>query len=411
MHETLNIVKSRPMLVGSLSLLVLLICCYHFLAMIGFDLSTIVALTAIIVILSLAKEVKVFFFDSVKQPKKNFLILCILISSFAGIIVDYGNMIEIGLTLILFFTIYLIFKNQNQNLNNFIADLMVASGVFMSIGVLIGLFESMFLSSKLFYHIFDNYAYIDQKVTYSGFGTNHNFSAYIVIVAQSFLFLSSSKHVEKLRTYLTALFLLTLLITGAKIAFLFLFLVVCNHFFDSKNKKNLINILLIALYLFASHIVIAFHGNYELGTLHYRELLFSIGNVDFVLNNYAHLKTAYFLELKENFFLPLNLINVTQAMNGDPHSLIYSLIIIGSLPLAISMVAFIGLGIYKNYRIIEDKYPSYFFCGLISIITETFLWDANNSIFFWIIILHAMTISKDSTHQITDSKLRSLSNS
>ena len=201
MHETLNIVKSRPMLVGSLSLLVLLICCYHFLAMIGFDLSTIEALTAIIVILSLAKEVKAFFFDSVKQPKKNFLILCILISSFAGIIVDYGNMIEIGLTLFLFFTIYLIFKNQNQNLNNFIADLMVASGVFMSIGVLIGLFESMFLSSKLFYHIFDNYAYIDQKVTYSGFGTNHNFSAYIVIVAQSFLFLSSSKHVEKLRTY------------------------------------------------------------------------------------------------------------------------------------------------------------------------------------------------------------------
>ena len=266
----------------------------------------------------------------------------------------------------------------------------------MSIGVVIGCFESMFLSSEFFYPIFDGYAYIDQKVTYSGFGTNHNFSAYIVIVAQSFLFLSRSRFVKNLRTYLTALFVITLLITGAKIAFLFLSLVVCNQFFDDKIKKNLINVLLITSYLFASHIVVAFHGSYELGSLHYRELLFSIGNIDIVLNNYAHLKTAYFMELKENFFLPLNLMNVTQAMNADPHSLIYSLIIMGSLPLAISMVAFIGLGICKNFRIIENRYPSYFFCGLISIITETFLWDANNSIFFWIIILYAINISKDS---------------
>ena len=396
MHETLKIVKSRPILVGSLSLLVLLICSYHFLKKIGLDLSVFVALVTIIVFLSLVKETKSFLFDSIKHPKKYFLTLCILIFGFAGIIFDYGNIIEIGLTIILFFTIYLIFKNQDKNLNNFIANLMVASGAFMSIGVVIGFFESMFLSSEFFYHIFDGYAYIDQKVTYSGFGTNHNFSAYIVIVAQSFLFLSRSRFVKNLRTYLTALFVITLLITGAKIAFLFLSLVVCNQFFDDKIKKNLINVLLITSYLFASHIVVAFHGSYELGSLHYRELLFSIGNIDIVLNNYAHLKTAYFMELKENFFLPLNLMNVTQAMNADPHSLIYSLIIIGSLPLAISMVAFIGLGICKNFRIIENRYPSYFFCGLISIITETFLWDANNSIFFWIIILYAINISKDS---------------
>ncbi|SVE22751.1 uncharacterized protein METZ01_LOCUS475605, partial [marine metagenome] len=244
-----------------------------------------------------------------------------------------------------------------KNLNNFIADLMVCSGIFMSIGVVIGLFESMFLSSELFYHIFNGYPYIDQKVTYSGFGTNHNFSAYIIVIAQSFLFLSRSRFIKNLRAYLTALFLLTLLITGAKIAFLFLALLVCNYFFEDKIKKILINILLITLYLFASHIVVAFHGNYELDSFHYRELLFSIGNIDFVLNNYAHMKTAYFMELKEHLFLPVNLIDITQLMNADPHSFIYSLIIIGGLPLAFSIVAFIVIGIYKNFRIIEDRYP------------------------------------------------------
>jgi len=266
----------------------------------------------------------------------------------------------------------------------------------MSIGVLIGLFESMFLSSKLFYHIFDNYPYIGQKSIYSGFGFNHNFSAYIIVVAQSFLFLSTSELMKNLRMYLTVLFLLALLITGAKIAVLFIVLVICNYFIEDKIKKNLMNIILIALYLFASHIVISFHGSYELGSMHYKELLFSIGGIDFILNNYGYMKAAYFIELKDNFFLPANLKDITQTLNADPHSLIYSLIILGGFPLAFSVFILIVKGIYKNFRIIEERYPSYYFCGLISVITETFVWDANNSIFFWIIILYAITISKNS---------------
>ena len=406
MHEKVNIFKSRPILVGSLALLVLLTCSHSFLIRLGFNPMDLRVLTALIVFLSLAKEAKTFVLDSLAEPGKYFLILCVLFFSFAGIIFHLENTWkEIGLFGFLFFSIYLILRNQDTNLNNFIANLMICSGVFMSIGVLIGLFEYLFLSSNLFYHMtdaagysYDNYPYIDQRIVFSGFEYNYNFSAYIIIVAQSFLFLSTSVFMKNLRTVLTVLFLLALLVTGAKIVVLFISLVVCNYFIKDKIKKNLLNIILIALYLLASHIVIAFHDSYELGSVHYRELLFSIGDIDFVLGSYGYLKAAYFIELKNNFFLPVDLREFQQTLGSisDPHFLIYTLIYLGGFPLALSVLVFLGKGIYKNFRIIQERYPNYYFCGLISIITETFVWDAINSLFFWVIILYAITISKNS---------------
>ena len=398
MFEKENIFKSRPILVGSLALLVLLTCSYHVLIRVGFNLSGLIALTALIVFLSLAKEIKTFVLGSLAKPGKNFLILCILVFSFAGIIFHFENTLEIGLFGFLFFSIYLILRNQDNDLNNFIANLMICSGVFMSIGVLIGLCEYLFLSSNLFYFIYDNYVYIDQKLVYSGFGFTHNFSAYIIVVAQSFLLLSTSVFMKHLRTYLTVLFLLALLVTGAKIVVLFISLAICNYFIKDKIKKNVLNIILIALYLLASHIVIAFHDSYELGRSHYRELLFSIGDIDVLLGNYGYLKAVYFIELKNNFFLPVDLREFQQTLDLtlDPHFLIYTLIYLGGFPLTLSVLVFLVKGIYKNFRIIQERYPNYYFCGLTAMITETFVWDAINSLFFWVIILYAITISKNS---------------
>jgi len=396
MHAKVNIFKSRPVLAGALALFVLLTCSHHFLVRFGFNPLNLRILTALIVILSLANEIKTFVLDVLKEPGKHFLILCILFFSFVGIIFHYENTWkEIGLFGFLFFSTYLIFRNQDTNLNNYIADLMICSGVFISIGVLIGLFESLFLSSNFFYNTYDGYAYIDQKVNYSGFGYNYNFAAYIIIVAQSFLFLSTSVFVKNLRMYLTVLFLLALLITGAKIAVLFISLAICNYFIKRIKLRNLLNIILIALYLLASHIVIAFHDSYELGSTHYREVLFSIGDIDFILGSYGYLKVAYFIELKNNFFLPVDL-REFQQITGDPHFMIYTLIYLGGFPLTLSVLVFLAKGIYRNIGIIRERYPNYYYCGLISMITEMFVWDSINSLFFWVIILYAITISKKS---------------
>jgi hypothetical protein len=396
MNQEVSIFKSKPILFSSLSLLVLLSCSYHLLNRFDYDLSVLIGLAASVFFLSLAKEIKIFLIGSLRNPGKNFLILCILFFSLLGIFFYFENIAEIGLFVILFFSIYLVFKNQDKNLNNFLTNLMIYSGIFMSIGVLIGFLESLFLSSQFFYHVYDGYPYVGQKLIYSGFGFNHNFSAYIIVVAQSFLFLSKSIFIKNLRLYLTTLFLLSLIITTSKIAFLFIFLIICNYLVKKRKIKNIIIITSIAAYLFLSHIVFSFNESSELGTTHYRELLFSVGRMDVILGFHGHLKAIYFIELLNNFFLPVSLKDVSLALGYDPHCLIYSLMILGGFPLALSVLIFIVLGVFKNFKIIEERYPIYYYCGLICVFTEMIIWDANNSIFFWVIILYAITISKDS---------------
>jgi len=398
MNKKVNILRTRPLVATSLSILLFSICSYHYLTRAGINLKILIVLSVLTVLISLVNEAKSFFVSIAKEPKKYYLIICILVSAIGGLIINIANIVETGLFLILFFSIYLIFINRDNDLINLVTNLVICSGVLMSIGVLTGLFESIFLSSKLFHQqYFGDYPAIsDQKYFYSGFGFNHNYSSHIIVIALSFLFLSQPPLLKKLRNYLTSLFTLALLITGARIVFLFFSLIACNYFFKKRTNKYLISAILISLYLLLSHILIGIHGNYELGSVHYREVLFSIGNIDFVLGNYGYMKSAYFVVLKENFFFPVSLSEISQSLSTDPHSLVFSLIILGGVPLALSVVMFLILGISKNITIIEHKYSKFFYCGLISIITETFMWDASNSIFFWIIVLYAITISKDS---------------
>ena len=398
MNKKVNIFATRPFVATSLSILLFSTCSYHYLTKVGINLKILIVLSILAALISLTNEAKSFFLSIAKEPRKYFLIICILVSAIGGLIINVANIIEISFFIILFLLTHFIFINKDNDLINLVTKLVICSGVFMSVGVLIALFESIFLSSKLFYELYgQGYPAISgQKLFYKGFGFSHNFSAYIIVIALSFLSLSQSTLSRKLRNYLTLLFTFALLITGSRIVFLFFSLIACNYFIKTRTNKYLISAILISLYLFLSHILIGVHGNYELGSVHYREVLFSIGNVDFVLGYYGHMKLAYFAELKENFFFPVSLSEISQSLTFDPHSLVFSLIILGGVPLALSVVMFLILGISKNLLFIEHKYSNIFYCGLISIITETFMWDASNSIFFWIIILYAITISKHS---------------
>ena len=60
MNEKVNIFKSRPVLAGSLVLFILLTCSHHFLVRLGFNPLNLRILTALILILSLAREIKTF---------------------------------------------------------------------------------------------------------------------------------------------------------------------------------------------------------------------------------------------------------------------------------------------------------------------------------------------------------------
>ena len=406
MNEIVNIFKSRPFLAVSLSSLLLLVCCYHFVYRLGLNLSILVGISAITLFISLSKEMLAFFKESLENKRKNLIVLCILFFSGLGLVLNFENIKEIGFFVILFFSFYLIFRNENRILNNFIFNLVIFSGILMSLGVFIGIFESIFLSSELFHHVYDGYAYFGEKSVYSGFGFNHNYSAYIIIIAQSFLFLSTSIFNRKLKLFLTLFFLAALLISAAKIAFLFLDLLAINFFSKQIGKKKFLIFGLISFYLFLTHIVIAISNGYEIGSDHYQELLFSFLGVDFILGFYGYSKELYFISLYENLFLPISLEDIRQALNYDPHFLFYSFIILGGFPLCLSILAFLTHGIYKNIIIIEKRIHVYFYCGLLAIISESFLWDAYDSPFFWIIIIYAITFSKD--HLITKEGSRAI---
>ena len=390
MKERLDIFLSRPVLTSSLSILVVLISSFHFFNRLQLDLSVIVAITALIFFFSLTKEIKNFLFGSKKRIQNYLLVLSILLFSSIGIILNIQNSKEIGFFVILFFSFYLIFKLQDKNLNDYIFDLIIFSGIFISIGVLMGLLESLLFSSKIFYHTYDGYAYIDKKYIYSGFGFNHNYSAYIIITAQSFLFLNTSPLIERFRVHLASFFFLALLVTSAKITFLFIALLLINYIFKDRLKKNCITFLLLSSYIFLSHVVIGFSGQYNFETSHYREMFFSFAGLDFIIGFYGYLKGAYFSFLIDNMFLPIGISEIKDVLLSDPHCLIYSLIIIGGFPLALSVLTFLITGIYKSYQNIEENYPKSFLCGLICIITETLLWDAHDSIFFWVLTMYAL---------------------
>jgi len=394
MRERLDILLSRPVLISSVSLLVVLICSFHLLDRLQLDLSGIVAITALIFFFSLTKEIKNFLLEPKGQIKDYFLILSILLFSGIGIIINIENSKEIGFFVILFFSFYLLFKLQDKKLNCYIFDLIIFSGIFISVGVLIGLLEASLLSSKLFYHIYDGYAYVDQKYVYSGFGFNHNYSAYIIITAQSFLFLSTSSLIKRFRVHLACLFFIALLVTSAKITFLFFALLLINYFFKDRFNKNIITFILLTSYIFLCHMVIGFSGQYDFDAPHYTKIFFSFAGLDFIVGLYGYLKGAYFPFLVENMFLPMGLNEIKDFLLYEPHFFIYSLIIIGGFPLALFVLTFLATGIYKNYQNIEENYPKFFLCGLICIITETLVWDANDSLFFWVIVMYALTAPK-----------------
>ena len=144
MNEIVNIFKSRPFLAVSLSSLLLLVCCYHFVYRLGLNLSILVGISAITLFISLSKEILAFFKESLENKRKNLIVLCILFFSGLGLVLNFENIKEIGFFVILFFSFYLIFRNENRILNNFIFNLVIFSGILMSLGVFIGIFESIF---------------------------------------------------------------------------------------------------------------------------------------------------------------------------------------------------------------------------------------------------------------------------
>lgn len=396
MENQIHVNKRKPYFNIIFSIFFFLICTYHFLIRIGISPQPLILISIFFIFILLSREIQFIFYDVLKDPKKYIFIGCILISALGGIVITSSNYLEMGQFLSFFLLSFIIFKGKAEFLINSIVRLIICSGVIMSCGILIGLFEAFFLSSQHFYHFGGDYPSImNEKYIFSGFGYNHNYSVHIILIALSFLFLSEVNISSKLQTFLALFFISAMMIASSRIIFLFFALVVCNLLFKNRNRKLLFCSLIIVFYLFFTHILIGLNGSYDLGSSHYREILFSIGKIDFVLGNYGYMKLVYFSELFENKFFPIPLSDITLLLNADPHSFLFSLIILGGLPLATFVILYLLSNILKNLPFVLENHSLIFYCGLISILVETVIYDASNSIFFWIIIFYSITASKE----------------
>jgi hypothetical protein len=103
MNNVVDILRKRPLVGIALSILLLSICSYHYLTRVDINIKLLIVLSALTLLTSLINEAKFLFIGVVKEPKKYFLIICILVFAAGGLIINIANIIETSLFLIFFF--------------------------------------------------------------------------------------------------------------------------------------------------------------------------------------------------------------------------------------------------------------------------------------------------------------------
>ena len=109
------------------------------------------------------------------------------------------------------------------------------------------------------------------------------------------------------------------------------------------SKRTLV-ILLLGLgfsYIFLSHIIIATSGTYNYPSIHFREILFSIKKIDFILGNYGIYKLYSLEAIKNSLLIPLGLSNFELIYGARPHFMLGSLVVYGGFSIAIFTISYL----------------------------------------------------------------------
>jgi len=341
--------------------------------------------------------------DSPTSVAKKFFILEILMILDILFIFLYLGHIERSLAL-LFLTLYIskgLFTLKTQHNFETASNIITCSAFIASIGIIFGLFELMFGSSYFFIQKMGfDYPYsngLEETMLVNGFFASANSSAYAIGAGLAFIKFQNLVK-DRLKGMLYFFFIIALIITKAK----FVFLIAATYFGFTLCKKMSIKFLMLYLlllgmsYLFLSHIMIALSGSYDYPSLHFREKLFSIGSIDFILGNYGMFKLYSLEAISSNIFLPGGLLSFVNTYEGRPHFMLGGLIISGGMSTAVlvySYIYFLLKGSWNEVLIgIKDHqlYLTIMFCFII----ETFNWNFTNNFYFWAMIMGLASINK-----------------
>ena len=266
------------------------------------------------------------------------------------------------------------------------------------LGVYLGFFESLFFDSTLF-HLYQGENYPNPVLAFfkeafgivlssnSGFQTSINYSAYILISCIGVLNLLNIQ--QPIKRVLKYLLFIGLVLTFAKVAYLFISIVITLHLI--KGEGNIFKILSISslaiAYLFLTHITLINSEALITDYKYYRLLIGNYLGMDFYLSLFAWLKVQAIDYIYQNNIASISLAGFKGTSGGiDPHSLFFYSALTGGYLFAVLVLikVFVNMLIFASLDVKKDKY---FLSLLIVFFIESFIWDPNNTPVFWIVVL------------------------
>tara|TARA_B100001059_G_scaffold86837_1_gene85019 strand:+ start:1694 stop:2938 length:1245 start_codon:yes stop_codon:yes gene_type:complete len=266
------------------------------------------------------------------------------------------------------------------------------------LGVYLGFFESLFFDSTLF-HLYQGENYPNPVLAFfkeafgivlssnSGFQISINYSAYIIISCIGVLNLLNIQ--QPIKRVLKYLLFIGLVLTFAKVAYLFISIVITLHLI--KGEGNIFKILSISslaiAYLFLTHITLINSEALITDYKYYRLLIGNYLGMDFYLSLFAWLKVQAIDYIFQNNIASISLVGFKGTSGGiDPHSLFFYSVLTGGYLFAV-LVLIKGFVNMLSFASLDVKKDKYFLSLLIVFFIESFIWDPNNTPVFWIIVL------------------------
>lgn len=266
------------------------------------------------------------------------------------------------------------------------------------LGVYLGFFESLFFDSTLF-HLYQGENYPNPVLAFfkeafgivlssnSGFQISINYSAYILISCIGVLNLLNIQ--QPIKRVLKYLLFIGLVLTFAKVAYLFISIVITLHLI--KGEGNIFKILSISslaiAYLFLTHITLINSEALITDYKYYRLLIGNYLGMDFYLSLFAWLKVQAIDYIYQNNIASISLAGFKGTSGGiDPHSLFFYSALTGGYLFAVLVLikVFVNMLSFASLDVKKDKY---FLSLLIVFFIESFIWDPNNTPVFWIVVL------------------------
>jgi hypothetical protein len=266
------------------------------------------------------------------------------------------------------------------------------------LGVYLGFFESLFFDSTLFY-LYQGENYPNPVLAFfkeafgivlssnSGFQISINYSAYILISCIGVLNLLNIQ--QPIKRVLKYLLFIGLVLTFAKVAYLFISIVITLHLI--KGEGNIFKILSISslaiAYLFLTHITLINSEALITDYKYYRLLIGNYLGMDFYLSLFAWLKAQAIDYIYQNNIASISLAGFKGTSGGiDPHSLFFYSALTGGYLFAVLVLikVFVNMLSFASLDVKKDKY---FLSLLIVFFIESFIWDPNNTPVFWIVVL------------------------